>query len=83
MKICCQYLEGQHNFWKEIRTGSDSIKEDSKGAFVGELEYHEWYDVLKRDRIYQLFNIKDLNNERKDEMIKKMAKICLKLRETV
>ena len=47
-EICCQYLEGQHMIWKEIRTGSDSIKKDSKGAFVGEFEKRIWYNVLRR-----------------------------------
>ena len=84
LKTCCQYFEGQHIIWKEIKTRSDSIKGDSKGAVVQEFEMRTWCDVLKRNQIgNDISNFGDVNNETKKKMIKKMAKICLKIKETV
>ena len=75
LKTCCQYLEGQHIIWKEIKTRSDSIKRDSKGAVAREFEKRTWCDVLKRNQIGNaISNFGDVNNETKKKMIRKMVR---------
>ena len=69
---------------RKSKLGQIQSKEILKEQLYKNLKCVHDSDVLKRNQIgNDISNFGDVNNETKKKMIKKMVKICLKIKETV